>query len=229
MSSSGGGWERIAYHNSELSVSCPGNMGNYRLGSFLVCTNNNGSSNITSAQYTPVTQSYSQVMGLMTGYISDSGQGFRLATIRNWHLIQDFNVVYMDGINLGIEDNTGFIKHVHSTPATDRANTIFNLCYEYVQYPGLPPATVGADLTCTVMISDMFMPLNGTLNNATQFFGDTRYGSCEIYNRYCRRVHRYFLKTLPKQMSSADNPLIVRVMSANTLSIGMNFLDIYVR
>ena len=230
MSTRGGGWERIAYFNSEDSgTTCPGNMGNYQLDSYHVCTNNNGSSNITEAIFHPVASSYSEVMGLMTGYVSGQAHGFTPNGVK----VKNLNTVYMDGMSLVIDDNSGFFKHVHSTAVADYANSYSNpqqSCFIKDQNQALPPYTVGRDNTCTLIHFLMYMPLDGTIDPVhTHYFGDHWNGICEVMGYFCRHIERYFTKTLPKEFTSESNPLIVRIMSQSGIVIGMNFLDVYVR
>lgn len=227
MSALGGGWERVAYFNSSASSTCPGSMSNYTIGSLHLCTNN-VTSRITSASYTPLTTSYSQVMGLMTGYTSEAGFGFAPEGSRVTNL-QD---VYMDGISLGITDSSNFIKHVHSTVVSDYSQSVTDSkysCYVYGQNNAYIPYVVGKDHTCSVLTSTMYMPLNGSASDTMQYFGDQWNGVCEDMSFYCRHVHRYFFKTLPKMLTSSDNMLTVRVMSHSNITIGLNHLELYVR
>lgn len=227
MSVLGGGWERVAYFDSSSSTSCPGTTENYTIGSLSLCTNN-VTSKIASANYTAVTTSFSQVMGLMTAYTSEAGFGFAPYGTR----VTDLQGVYMDGISLVITDDTDFVKHIHSTVVADYTKSSEDKkfsCYLFGQSDAYLPYVVGADHTCSVLTSDMYMPLNGSTTETMQYFGDSWNGNCDDMAFYCRHVNRYFVKNLPQALTSADNMLTVRLMSHSNITIGLNHLEIYVR
>ena len=230
MKSDGGGWERVVYYNSMIpTMNCPGNMVPFNLVSYRLCTNNRGLPNITGATYYPVTSTYSQVMGLMTGYVSDKPHAFYPKGSK----VVDLNTVYMDGISVTIYDGSGFHKHIHSTTAADWYNAFaYNRkqsCFVATQDQALPPHVVGKDNTCTLMYHNQYMPLDGSINPHTSYFGDYWLGACRVYVLFCRFPHRYFIKYLPVEYTSQDNPLVVRVMSRSDIVMAMNYIEIYVR
>ena len=229
MNTLGGGWERVGYYDSLVDTNCPGTMGNYLLGSYHVCTNNNGSGNITSAEYTPITETYSQIMGLMTGYISDEPHGFA----PNGDIVTDLNDAYMDGIALLIDDDSGNYKHIHSAAVAGYGNSFSayrESCYVIGQDEANPPFGIRDDHSCTTIYYIMYMLLDGTIDPAkTRYFGDNWNGVCLSLRYFCRDIDRYFIKTLPKELTSDSNTLLVSVMSQSSIVVGMNFLDIYVR
>ncbi len=221
----GGGWERVAYFNSEVATSCPGDMGVYQIGSLLLCTNNNGSSNITSATYYPAQGTYSQVRGLMTGFISQEGKAFRPTGTLNHNL----NEVYMEGISLGIADSSGFIKHIHSSAVASHSTQWTDGCYLTAQQNGFSQHVIGNDLSCFTVWNAFLLPLTGVYSSTMEYFGDNWEGVCRDFTYYCRHIHKHFYKILGKELTSADNPLIVRLMSRDAVIIGLRSLDIYVR
>ncbi len=229
MSTLGGGWERVAYYNSEVNATCPGNMVDYDLGSYHVCSNNNGSSNITTAEYIPVSQSYSQITGLMTGYVSSEPHAFA----PDGSIVTNLNDVYMDGISLMIDDNSGFYKHVYSAAVAGYVNSFSSYresCYVIGQNISFPPVTIGSDHSCTTIYYSMYMSLDGTIDIAnTKYFGDNWESICSSLRYFCRDIDRYFIKTLPKELISVNNTLLVRIMSNTNIIISINFLEIYVR
>ena len=223
----GGGWERVASFDASVDTSCPGDMGVYQIGSLRLCTNNNVSSNITSATYYPVQETYSQVRGLMTAYTSGQGYSFRLAgNFLNYNL----NQVYMDGISLGIVDSSGFTKHIHSDVIGYKlSEQDYKSCYSTAQHVALHQHVIGKDSTCFMMWPSSIMPLTGVFDPDMKYFGDTWTGVCDNGGYYCRHPRKHFYKILGKELSSADNPLMVRLMSRSVLVLGLNSLDIQVR
>lgn len=222
----GGGWERVAYYDStqQPSTMCPGNMHTYDIANHRLCTNND--TNITEAEYYPVVGKYSEVLGLMIGYASDDGDGFR----PNGQLVLNLTDVYMDGLSLCINDSNNIIKHVFSfaVSSTDDINQPTN-CFLYSGSIASPPNVLGKDNLCFLQLSIQYLNLDGTFSTTTAPFGDRDEGACEFVALACRHPGRYFYKRLPNDYTSSDEPLLLRVMSQGGTVIAMSFIDIYVR
>ena len=225
MESRGGGWERVAYYDSkQANAVCPGDMVGYNLGPHHLCTNNG--TQITKAQYQPVVQRYSEVMGLMVGFASGDGDAFRPSGAS----VQDLNGVYMEGLSLCINDSTGFVKHVFSVGVSSTADLQqATNCFLYSGDIASPPHVVGKDYLCCLLLNLQYMSLDGTYSATTDSFGDRDTGACAFVSTACRSPGRYFIKQLTIDYTNSDSSLIVRVISQGTTVIAMSFIDIYVR
>ena len=221
-----GGWERVLYYDSQEvpSATCPNDMVPFDLGEiYNLCTNNRGAGNITSTSGYAVTSSYSEVLGLISAFMTEQGHAFH----PNGETIVDMNDVYVEGISLTINDSSGFQKHIHSVTIGDYQTTDnSHSCFHAKQDPSQPPAIVGRDNTCHIVVYFNYMDINGIIGPHTKPFGDNM--NCPVII-FCRSPTRYFRKQLPNLYTSADHPLMLRLMSRSSNVIGLHFMDIYVR
>lgn len=236
MVSLGGGWERtIHYNSSDTETVCPNDMQLMTVGSnHRLCTNNYGdhSPNITSTgpNY-PITSSYSEVMGLMTAYISGPGQGFH--PYGHEAKYTNLNGVYAEGISLVVNDTTtGILKHLYTVTTADVYNeNLSQSCFSYRKTPSLPSAIIGRDNTCIIALYVHYINENdtSTVGQYTSPFGAADDGVCGNFVMFCQLPTRYFRKALPVSLNSSIHPLVVRVLSRSSIIIGLSFIDIYVR
>ena len=221
----GGGWERVAFYDSrQANATCPGDMVSYDMGPHHLCTNNG--TNITQAQYQPVVERYSEVMGLMVGFASEDGDAFR----PNGAPVQDLNGVYMEGLSLCINDGTGRLKHVFSVGTTNIVDSSLPTnCYLFAGETAQTPHVIGRDGHCAPLLVQHMMTLDGNLGPEVRPFGDRDSGACKELSMLCRYPSRYFIKQLANVYQYGVNLLVVRVISKGTIVIGMSHMDIYVR